>query len=29
MVDRLSSRWGVAQDGGKTRVWFELGRSKR
>jgi anti-sigma regulatory factor (Ser/Thr protein kinase) len=24
LVERLSHRWGVVQDGGATRVWFEL-----
>ncbi len=24
LVERLSHRWGVAQDGDATRVWFEL-----
>jgi anti-sigma regulatory factor (Ser/Thr protein kinase) len=24
LVERLSHRWGVARDGGATRVWFEL-----
>jgi anti-sigma regulatory factor (Ser/Thr protein kinase) len=24
LVERLSHRWGVAEDGGATRVWFEL-----
>jgi signal transduction histidine kinase len=27
LVERLSRRWGVAQDGGSTRVWFELQRA--
>jgi anti-sigma regulatory factor (Ser/Thr protein kinase) len=26
LVERLSHRWGVAQDGTTTRVWFELVR---
>ena len=24
LVERLAHRWGVAQDGDATRVWFEL-----
>jgi signal transduction histidine kinase len=24
LVERLSHRWGVAQEGRSTRVWFEL-----
>jgi anti-sigma regulatory factor (Ser/Thr protein kinase) len=24
LVERLSHRWGVAQDGDATKVWFEL-----
>jgi anti-sigma regulatory factor (Ser/Thr protein kinase) len=26
LVERLADRWGVARDGGATRVWFELRR---
>jgi anti-sigma regulatory factor (Ser/Thr protein kinase) len=26
LVERLAQRWGVAQDGPATRVWFELVR---
>ena len=26
LVERLAHRWGVAQDGHSTRVWFELQR---
>jgi anti-sigma regulatory factor (Ser/Thr protein kinase) len=27
LVERLAERWGVNQDGGSTRVWFELRRA--
>ena len=27
LVERLANRWGVAQDAGVTRVWFELLRA--
>jgi anti-sigma regulatory factor (Ser/Thr protein kinase) len=27
LVERLANRWGVAQDGDATRVWFELLRA--
>jgi anti-sigma regulatory factor (Ser/Thr protein kinase) len=27
LVERLAHRWGVAQDGDATRVWFELLRA--
>jgi anti-sigma regulatory factor (Ser/Thr protein kinase) len=27
LVQRLSHRWGVRQDNGHTRVWFELARA--
>lgn len=26
LIEQLSERWGVEQDGGPTRVWFELAR---
>jgi anti-sigma regulatory factor (Ser/Thr protein kinase) len=26
LVERLADRWGVARDGARTRVWFELER---
>jgi anti-sigma regulatory factor (Ser/Thr protein kinase) len=27
LVERLAERWGVDQDGGATKVWFELRRT--
>jgi anti-sigma regulatory factor (Ser/Thr protein kinase) len=27
LVERLADRWGVSQDSGATRVWFELRRA--
>ena len=27
LVDRLSDAWGVAEDAGRQRVWFELSRA--
>jgi anti-sigma regulatory factor (Ser/Thr protein kinase) len=27
LVERLAREWGVTQDGGAKRVWFELGRA--
>jgi anti-sigma regulatory factor (Ser/Thr protein kinase) len=27
LVERLAHRWGVVQDGGATKVWFELLRA--
>ena len=27
LVERLAERWGVAQEDGATRVWFELPRA--
>jgi hypothetical protein len=27
LVQRLARNWGVKEDGGSKRVWFELGRA--